>query len=183
MGPMTPAGVGYTAAVTLAVLFAVAAVAKLRDPDSTIESFDALGVPNPQATGRLLPLPELATVVLLLVVPPVGGLAALVLLAFFTTFLVRRLRAGVAAPCNCFGDVAARPLSWLAVVRNVLFMALAALALLANHPVRPSWAELAAVVGTTALSLAVVMLAGERSASRAGPPASAPGSSPAEPHR
>lgn len=183
MDPMTPAGIGYTAAVTLAALFALAAVAKLRDPDSTVDSFEALGVPNPQATGRLLPLPELATVVLLLVVPPAGGLAALVLLAFFTTFVVRRLRAGVAAPCNCFGDVAARPLSWLAVARNGVFMVLAALALLATRPVRPSWADVAVVVGPAVLSLGVVMLAGERSAGRAGHDTRTRGATGVDPHR
>lgn len=169
MGPMTPDGIGYTAAVTLAAFFALAAVAKLRDPESTVESFEALGVPNAPATGRLLPLPELATVVLLLVVPAAGGLIALVLLVFFTTFLVRRLRAGVAAPCNCFADVATRPLSWLAVARNALFMALAALSLLATRPARPSWVEVLVVVVPAVALLGLLMLAGERSATRTPP--------------
>ncbi len=164
---MTATGVGYTAAVTLAVLFALAAVAKLRNPDETVRSFRDLGVPNPEATGRLLPLPELATVVLLVVVPSAGGLVSLVLLAFFTTFVVRRIRAGVSAPCNCFGDIASRPLSWLAVARNGIFMVLAALALLTTRPVRPTLTDVVVVVGATAASLTVVMVLGNRVAARA----------------
>jgi hypothetical protein len=163
---VTAAGIGYTAAVTLAALFAVAAVAKLRDPEEVVRSFEALGVPNPEATGRLLPLPELATVVLLMVVPPAGGIAALVLLAFFTTFIVRRVRAGVRAPCNCFGDVSARPLSWLAVARNGVFMVLAGLSLLTTRPVRPTLLEVAVVVGATVVSLVAIMVAGDRLADR-----------------
>lgn len=156
---MSAAGLGYSAALVLAVLFALAAAAKLRDQEATVRSFDALGVPNPASAARLLPLPELAVVALLVVVPVAGALAVLVLLAFFTTFLVGRLRAGVDAPCACFGASSSRPLSWAAIGRNALMGALAVTALLATRPVVPTVADLAVVLAATAVGGGVLHLA------------------------
>ena len=146
---MTASGIGYTAAVVVAALFAAAAAAKLRDLRATSVAFDRLGVPNPDVFARLVPLAELAVVILLLIVPAGGGLAALVTLAFFTTFLVGRLRAGVVAPCACFGAVAQAPLSGIEIARNVGLMVLSALALAADRPVRPSAVDLLVVLGPT----------------------------------
>lgn len=143
---MTAEGLGYAAALVLATTFGVAAVTKLRDPAGTRRSFEALGVPDAGTTSRLLPLPELAVVVLLAVVPVAGALAVLVLLAFFTTFLVGRVRAGVAAPCSCFGSASSSPLSWVTVARNVGLGAFAAAALLATRPVVPTAADGTVVV-------------------------------------
>jgi uncharacterized membrane protein YphA (DoxX/SURF4 family) len=155
---MSAAGIGYTAGLVVAAVFAAAAVAKLRDPDATIRSFTDLGVPNPQATARLVPLPELAVAALLVVVPPLGGLAALVLLAFFTTFVVRTRRAGVRAPCACFGAVGRAPLGWATVLRNGLLALGAAGALATSRPVPPTPAELAAVGVATAAAAGLVAL-------------------------
>jgi hypothetical protein len=159
---VTAAGVGYVAALVLAATFAAAAVAKLRDRDGTQRSFEALGVPDAAAASRLLPLPELAVVVLLAVVPVAGALAVLVLLAFFTTFLVGRLRAGVDAPCSCFGSASSSPLSWVAVARNLGLAALAVAALLATRPVVPTVADVAVVVGATLVGAVAIRLAEHR---------------------
>lgn len=155
---MTAAGVGYATALVLAAVFATAAVAKLRDPGGTIRSFGELGVPNPEATARLVVVPELAVAVLLVVVPPLGALAALVLLAFFTTFVVRALRAGVRAPCACFGAVSRAPLGWSTVVRNGFLVVGSMVALATTRPVRPTAAELAAVGAATATMAGLVAL-------------------------
>ncbi len=156
-------GLGTTAAVVLAVVFALSALAKIRDPRSTAKAFEAIGVPNPESASRLLPLPELAIVVLLLVAPAAGAIAVLVLLAFFTTFLVGRIRAGVVAPCACFGAASIRPISWLTVFRNLGLALLALVALTTLRPAVPTLADVALVVGATALGALALRMAAPRS--------------------
>jgi uncharacterized membrane protein YphA (DoxX/SURF4 family) len=143
---MTVAGVGYSAAVVLAALFSTASIAKLRDLPATLTQFTDLGLPRPGVFARIVPLAELALVTLLLVVPAVGAIFAMVTLAFFTTFLIGRLRAGVTAPCACFGATVSSPLSWVDIVRNLMLMALAGLALMATRPIAPPPIDLLAVL-------------------------------------
>lgn len=144
---MTIAGIGYAAALALALLLAIAAAAKLSAPDETRQSFRDLGVPNAEAAARLVPWPEIAAAILLVLAPAVGGLAALMLLAFFSTFITARLRAGVVAPCACFGATSFQPLSWLALARNAAMGVLGIAALATVRPVRPSFADALAVLG------------------------------------
>ena len=159
---MTASGIGYVAAVVVAASFALAAVAKLRDLPGTLRDFEALGVPSSELFVRLVPLTELAVVALLLILPAGGGIAALVTLAFFTTFLVGRLRAGVRAPCACFGAASRAPLSGVEIVRNLGLMALAAMALAADRPTRPTVADLAAVLVPVAVASGLLHLARRR---------------------
>jgi uncharacterized membrane protein YphA (DoxX/SURF4 family) len=162
---VTASGVGYVAAVVVAALFAAAAAAKLRDLRGTSVDFDRLGIPNPDVFARLVPLAELAVVALLLIVPAGGAIAALVTLAFFTTFLVGRLRAGVTAPCACFGAASKAPLSGIEIARNAGLMVLSAVALAATRPVRPSIADLVVVlVPTLAFAGVLHLLRGRREA-------------------
>lgn len=158
---MTLAGIGYAAALVLALLLVVAALAKATNPAETRRSFERLGVPNADAAARLVPLPELAAALLLVLVPAVGGLATLMLLAFFSTFLVGRLRAGVVAPCACFGAASALPLSWLAIVRNAAMAVLAVAALATVRPVRPSVGDVVLVLAYTA-AVMVALQVGQR---------------------
>lgn len=158
---MSVAGLGYAAALVLAFLLAIAAVAKLVTPLETQYSFEALGVPNPAAAARLVPLPELAAAVLLAVVPAVGGIATLMLLAFFSTFVVTRLRAGLIAPCACFGTTSATPLSWLTLARNGAMAVLAVASLATLQPERPTLADVLVVVGYV-LVVGVVLRVAER---------------------
>lgn len=151
---MTVDGVAYAASVLLAAVFATAALSKLRDREGTAESLRLLGVPNPASAAGLLPLPELAAALLLVVVPAVGGIVALALLAFFTTFLVNRLRAGVQAPCACFGSSSDTPLSWLTLGRNALLGVLGVLALFTMRPALPTWVDVS-LVALPALAVAV----------------------------
>lgn len=156
------AGVGYVAAVVLALAFVRAGVAKVLAPGPTRASFAALGVPGPDAAARLVPAVELGLAVALVVVPALGAAVALGLLAFFTTFLAGRLRAGVRAPCGCFGAAAAAPLSVLDLVRNALLGALAVAALAADGPTIPRPGHLVLVVAATLLGASGLALARRR---------------------
>ena len=157
---MSSEGIAYAAAVVLAAVFAIAAVAKLRDLDATESEFDGLGLPRAHFFARFVPLVELAVVALLLILPPAGAIAALVTLAFFTTFLIGRLRSGVRAPCACFGASRAVPLSPLTIVRNFSLMMLAAATLGADRPVRISPADGAVVLAAVLIVGGALHLAG-----------------------
>lgn len=153
---MTASGIGYVAAVVVAAVFAMAAAAKLRDLRQTSVDFERLGVPNPEVFARLVPLAESAVTVLLLIVPAGGAIAALAALAFFTTFLVGRLRSGVTAPCACFGAAAKAPLSGIEIARNVGLMVLSATALATERPVRPTAGDVLVVVVPTLIGVGVL---------------------------
>jgi uncharacterized membrane protein YphA (DoxX/SURF4 family) len=147
---LTAAGVGTVAALVLALSFLLAGVLKLRMPAATRDAFRALGVPRAATAARIVPLTELALGILLVVVPRIGAVLALATLAVFTAFLGDRLRRGVATPCNCFGARSARPLSQREIVRNLTFVVLALLALLAPRPVMPTLLDVVVVAGVVA---------------------------------
>ena len=70
----------------------------------------------------------------LLVVGTPGTLAvvvALAVLASFTVLIVVRLVQGRHPPCACFGAWSAAPIGWRHVARNVAFMAIGVVALVA----------------------------------------------------
>ena len=108
------------AALALAVVFAWSSLAKLvTQPDMT-----ALGLPAWFAP--VTAYVEAGLALLLLVSPANGGIVALALLAGFTAFLVARRDSGVG--CGCFGSAKVEPISWRSIARNVVLMALAAIA-------------------------------------------------------
>lgn len=143
---MTVSGLGYAAAVALAAIFSIAAIAKARDPEATEQDFTALGVPRPAFFARFVPIAEFSIVILLLIVPPAGAIAALVTLAFFTTFLIGRLRAGVRVPCACFGAAKARPISAVDIARNFGLMILAGASLGTDRPTRVTLVDLLVIL-------------------------------------
>lgn len=159
---MSAQGIGYAAAIVLAAAFAVAAVSKLRDIPATADGFERLGLPTPRVFAAIIPLAELGIVALLLIVPAAGAIAALVTLAFFTTFLIGRLRAGVHAPCACFGSARALPLSWADVLRNAMLALLAIASLPASRPGRVTVADAVAVLVSTVIGLALMRLVRHR---------------------
>jgi len=150
---MTAAGFGYGCAFVLAALFVLAAVTKARDLVDTERSFAALGVPNAGVLARTVPAVEVVIAIALVWVPAVGGAAALMTLAFFTTFLVTRLRAGVRAPCACFGAATSEPLSYAKLVDNAFLLGAAAAATFAAAPSVPTLADGMAVVAVAALGV------------------------------
>lgn len=150
---MSAQGIGYAAAAALAVVFAIAAIAKIRDLDATARDFEGLGLPRAVFFSRMVPLAEAAIVALLLILPAAGAIAAIVTLAFFTTFLIGRLRAGVHASCACFGASKPAPISALGIMRNFGLMMLGAAALAADRPTHIS-------IGDALLVVIAVMLVG-----------------------
>lgn len=125
------AGFAFATALLLAVAFVRAGAAKLARPALTAASFSDLGIPAPHVMAWAVPLSELALAVALVAAPVPGGVGAMVMLVAFTAVVVRALRAGVAAPCNCFGSARTEPVSVVDLVRNGLLLAMAASATLA----------------------------------------------------
>jgi hypothetical protein len=76
----------------------------------------------------LVPTTELVAVGLLITAPAWGGIFAFALLAAFTAVLVQVLRSGRPVICNCFGGLTTRPVSKWSLARNLVLLALAALA-------------------------------------------------------
>jgi hypothetical protein len=164
-------GLGYVAALVLAAVFARAAQAKLGDRAGTAETFAALGLPGAAATA--VPAVELAVAIGLVLVPGWSGIVALALLAGFTAFLWRALRAGVTVGCNCFGRARSAPISGVELVRNALLGGLAVVAGTASGPEVPGVGAVLAVAAAVAAGVALLHVLDRP---REGPPvgASAP---------
>lgn len=162
-------GLGYAAAVVLAALFARAAQAKLGDRTGTAETFTALGLPPAAAVG--VPVAEVVLAVALLVVPGWASAVALAVLAAFTTFLARAVRAGVTVGCNCFGSARHAPVSWVEVLRNLLLAGLALAGLTATSRTVPSPVALAVLLVALVAGFVVLRVADRHRARAAeGPP-------------
>lgn len=157
MGDAPVNDVSYAAALVLAAVFAWAGVAKLRAGTSTTITFTTLGLPAAGALATVVPLAELALAAGLVLVPGWAAVVALPVLAGFTAYLARAVRAGTVVSCGCFGSARHTPVSAVELVRNG-FLALAAL--VAVGATRPLVPGLAAVVAVgTAVVIAMVVLA------------------------
>ena len=110
------------ARLALALVFAVAAVAKLADRSSFARTLGSFGVPNRLApAGSIaIPLAELAVAALLFPAGTArwGAFAALVLLAVFCVAIARVLVRGDEVDCGCFGEVAATRVTRRTLARN-----------------------------------------------------------------
>ncbi|MBE7516268.1 MAG: redoxin domain-containing protein [Chloracidobacterium sp.] len=110
----------------LAVMFTVAAFAKLRDRDGTIKAANAFGVPPAVAPlfAVLLPLIELTVAALLLfaAVSWFGAVAAIILLGTFSVAISIQLAKGNAADCHCFGQWSGQKITKWTLLRNILFL-------------------------------------------------------------
>jgi uncharacterized membrane protein YphA (DoxX/SURF4 family) len=114
------------ASVLLGAVFLVSGVMKVAAPQQWRTQSADLGVPRMLAA--VVPFGELAVGALLvaqLARRPVAITAGAMLLAF-TALLVLRLSQGRRPPCACFGVWSTKPISWADVVRNAVFLALAA---------------------------------------------------------
>lgn len=150
---------GYLSALVLAVLFAWAGVAKLGARRRTTRTFRLLGLPAADVLAVGVPAVELALAVGLVIVPGWAAAGALALLAAFTVFLGRAVRAGVEVGCGCFGSAATDPVSPVELVRNGLLGLAAVLALTAPSPRVPEPAAvlvagLGVAIGALVLALA-----------------------------
>lgn len=140
----------------LVAVFAVAAVAKLRDREGTAGTLGEFGVPaRLRAAGALaLPLCELVAAGLLIAQPTarVGAVLALALLLVFVAAVSRSLARGEQPDCNCFGGVHSAPVSRLTLVRNLALAVVAAAVALAGPG-----ESLAALDGGTVLAVAAAL--------------------------
>lgn len=154
-------GIGYAAALLLAVVFARAGVRKLDDRVGTARTFAALGLPAAAAAGAV-PAFELLLALGLLLVPGWAAAGALALLAAFSTFLTRSVRAGVRVPCNCFGSARQTPVSWVDLARNAMLAVAGIAALTAARPTVPGLGAVALVVVAAVLAVVVLQRADRR---------------------
>lgn len=143
------------AGIILAVVFAVAGVAKLADRPGTRTAIEAFGVPRALVApaALLVPLAELGVAVLLLVpgAGAAGAAGALVLLTVLSAAVAVSMVRGRAPECHCFGQLHSKPAGWTTLARNAALAALGAVAL-AVDPAR--------VGGTAILVATVVIVAG-----------------------
>jgi len=120
------------ARLLLALVFAVAGVAKLLDRTGSRQAIIDFGLPRVLAPplGILLPLCELA-VAAALIAPPTawwGAIGALVLLLVFVVGIGANLARGHKPDCRCFGQLHSAPAGPKTLARNAALAAVAALA-------------------------------------------------------
>ena len=150
-----------TARVTLAAVFAVASVAKLRGRTEFRDAVRAFGVPAPLAgvTSALLPLVEGGVAVALLTAwawP--GAVVAGALLTVFTAGIALNLLRGRAPECRCFGQLQPAPIGKGTLVRNAGLAAIAAAIVAAGPAGSPLGGldTLSAMTGASPLVIALV---------------------------
>lgn len=113
----------------LIALFALAAITKIADRKGSREMVLSFGFPPALAglLGMLLPILELATVVLL-AIPKfvlVGGWTAIGLLLVFTAVIAYNVALARTPNCRCFGQLSAAPIGKFTILRNLFLLALA----------------------------------------------------------
>src|SRR5579883_104071 len=115
----------------LAVVFVVAALAKLADLRRSQKAMRDFGIPAPLAAplGILLPFAELAITIALIVTPIAlyGAIGALVLLGLFIIVISANLSLGRTPDCNCFGQLHSEPIGASTLIRNVILAVIAGL--------------------------------------------------------
>lgn len=130
------AEIALAARFVLAVVFTLAAVAKLADRDRSEEAVANLGIPDRFAPtiAWLLPVTELGVAAVLVPASTArpGALGATALLVVFSLVVALNLRAGNTPNCHCFGQLGSKRIGPGTLVRNGLLAGLAVLALAAG---------------------------------------------------
>jgi hypothetical protein len=125
-----PPEVSSIARAAVALLFLLAASAKLVRPASTSAALGVLRIPNRYRTTvtRVLALVEVAVAAsLLLVESRTVLLAPAAMLLGFSVFLGHLASRGAAVACGCLGDLGSSS-HWLGLSRNLCLLALLAVA-------------------------------------------------------
>ena len=114
------------ASIVLGAVFVVSGITKIAAPAQWRTQSADLGVPGPVAT--VVPFLELAVGALLVaqLARSFAAVVAGVMLTAFTVLLIVRLKQGRRPPCACFGALSTKPIGWGNVVRNAVFLVLAA---------------------------------------------------------
>ena len=113
----------------LALVFAIAGIAKVADAPGSRRAVVAFGVPEKFATplGWGLPFAEILIALALLPISTAwwGSIAALALLLVFAVGVAVNLARGKSPDCHCFGQLHSEPVSWLTFARNLALIAVA----------------------------------------------------------
>ena len=111
----------------LALVFGVAAVAKVADREGSRRAMIAFGVPEGLVGVTVWALPLVEILIALALIPLStawwGAIAALALLAVFTVGIGVMLARGQSADCHCFGQLHSKPVSWTTLARNLALAA------------------------------------------------------------
>ncbi len=114
----------------LALVFAVAGLAKLADPAGSRKSIVDFGLPSRLASPAwiLLPLAELAIAIALLTggAAWIGAIGGLALLLIFIAGISVTLARGQRPDCHCFGQIHSAPIGWKTLARNAVLTLAAA---------------------------------------------------------
>ena len=125
------------ARLLLAMVFAVAGVAKLADREGSRRAVTDFGIPAVIASplGTLLPLIELAVAGALLPASTAlwGAMVALGLLLLFVVGISVNLARGHKPDCHCFGQLHSAPAGWKTLARNGVLAAVAGFVLWAGY--------------------------------------------------
>jgi methylamine dehydrogenase accessory protein MauD len=157
-------GILLSGRLLLALVLAVAGLAKLADSQGSREAVRAFGVP--EAVGGLvsgvLPLAELAAAILLVPTATAragSGLAALLLICFCAG-ITRSIVRGEAPDCHCFGQLHSSPAGPKALARNALLTAVAVLVIIGGAGTSATaWIAHLSGTGLTALIAGAVLAA------------------------
>ncbi len=121
--------------IGLAVVFATAAIMKIRGRRSARQAVRDFGVPVALAgpVAIALPVAELATAAALVwpATAAWGARAAFALLAVFSAGIAINLARGNRPDCNCFGQAAPGPIGWRTLARNAVLAGLSLAVLVA----------------------------------------------------
>jgi len=151
------------ARLLLAVVFVVAALAKLGDLQRSQKTMRDFGVPSLLATplGILLPFAELAVTVALVVTPIAlyGTIGALVLLVLFIIGISANLSLGRNPDCNCFGQLHSAPIGASTLIRNVILAVIAGLVVWQGAAYSNVGADAGALISTLSAFQAFVLIA------------------------
>jgi peroxiredoxin len=119
------------ARLMLAVVFALAGVAKLADRVGSRQAVIDFGLPARLAHALALALPVAELAVAVALVPArtawSGALGALALLAAFVVGIGYNLARGRSPDCHCFGQLHSQPVGWPTLARNAVLAAIAGL--------------------------------------------------------
>jgi hypothetical protein len=123
--------IATVAGVLLGVVFLVAGGSKVAAGPAW--PTQAAGLGAPRAVVPVVPWVEIVLGGLLIaqVARPWPAVVAVAMLVAFTGLILVRLRDGERPPCACFGAWSAKPLGAGHVVRNVAFLALGVVAIVA----------------------------------------------------
>ena len=113
---------GILSGIVVGLALVWAGVLKLAEGPAWLKQAADMDVARPVAQG--VPYVEIAIGVPLAaqLFEPWPALAAIVLLGAYTGLIVRRIRDGSRPPCACFGSKSKRPLSAYHVLRNLLLI-------------------------------------------------------------